>query len=146
MGSPGRSSGSAHGHSPPPDRIVPADDEGQQKHDAGADGQHHEGVHIGQASRPGLHRLVDAVHGLDARIGGAGAGVDRVAVPARHLVAKCGIVVRGVIGRAADPWWNCARRASSVVTIEVPTLLPMLRMKLINARRRCCSFPPEIPM
>src|SRR5260370_23545667 len=26
--------------------------------------------------------------------------------------------------------WNCARRANSVVTTDVPTLLPMFRMKL----------------
>ena len=29
-------------------------------------------------------------------------------------------------------WWTCARRSSRVVTIDVPTLLPMLRMKFTS--------------
>ena len=36
---------------------------------------------------------------------------------------------KAVVWYDSTDWWNWARRASNVVTMDVPTLLPILRMK-----------------
>ena len=91
--------------------------------------QNHENIDVGQACGLREQSLINRSNRGSACLVHAHARRGELPGKTSHRILKAGIIYS--VNSTRRFWCSCDLRASNVVTIEVPTLLPILRMKLM---------------